>query len=225
MAAITVPERDHKALGELVNLPGDRLGALLKALQAAEPTLLMRDLAAHVAPAAGVNASDALRLIRLLATMYAVRTREDLTVDAFADEICRAAEETGKPELQLSPEVREPFKRYLAELLSLKSLFVTAKALEVTHEHEHALCDARILTDMRPVFGLNNEPAAAVAVHMLKLSYHEGFHGDIRNFFVALTPENIREFKHLIERAEIKEASLKTIAARSGLLWLEPDEA
>ena len=219
MAAITVPDKEKKALGELANLPGSRLSSLIESLRSAQATLLVRDLAAQVAPKAEMEEREVLRFIRLLATMYAVRTREGLSVEHFADEIYRAAEEGG---LQLDPETRERFKRYLQELLSIESLFVTAKALEISREHEHVLCEPRIITDMRPIFGLNDEAVAVVPVHVLRLAYHVGSTDpETKEFFVALTSDNVRDLKKLAIRAEAKERKLKALADKLNWLWLE----
>ena len=219
MAAITVPEKDQKALGELASLSGRQIVALIDALKVAQPTLLMRELAAKVAPKAGMDVSETLRFIRLLATMYAVRVREGLTVDQFAEEILRATDKAG---VLQSEQGQESFKGYLRDLLSIESLFVTAKALEISREHEHRLCEPRILTDMRPIFGLDDEPVAVVPVHMLRIAYHEGYEStDAREFFVALTSDNIRELKRLLNRAEAKETKLRNVAEKSGLMWLE----
>lgn len=224
MATLTVPEKDKKALGELAAQSKDRIVALVEALRNEKPMLLMRQLAARVAPAAGMTEAEALKIIRLVATMSSVRTRENLTVDSFTDRVCALAFEKdpqrGEP---LTPKVQAALKEYLRQLLSIRSLFVTGKALELTREHEHVMCEPRVVTDLRTIFGLDGKPDAAVAVHLLRISYHDGVVGnDRKQFTVAMDSEELRELKALLERAEEKEKSIKGIALQSQLLWLDP---
>lgn len=93
--------------------------------------------------------------------------------------------------------------------------------MEVMREHEHVLCEPRVLTDLRPVFGKNEEPAAGVIVHTMKIKYHEGAYGPLKEFFVALNSEDIEELRDILDRATRKEESLRRLATEAGLRCLD----
>ena len=217
MSALTVPEKDQKPMGELVDLSAKRLRAFMKALSVAPPKLLLRDLAQSVAEKSGMSRSEVLPILRLLTTLYALRNREGTDAATFSEDVCLALVKTGNPKLRLEGPRREAFKTILAQLMSFKSLFVSAKARDVMREHERVMCEARILTDMRAVFDEDEKPAAAVFVHMLKVRYHEGAWGPLHEFFVALSSENLRTLIGMLKRAERKETALKMVARQGGL--------
>jgi len=91
-------------------------------------------------------------------------------------------------------------------------------------EHEHVWHSARVLTDLRPVFGADPKqaPAAAVIIHNLKIAHQAG--REIREFFVALDNQDLRKLQEVLERAVKKEASLSSVAEKAGLPWLRVEE-
>jgi hypothetical protein len=110
------------------------------------------------------------------------------------------------------------FKERIATLLSLDALnLIEAKAKELQQEAQRLLLDARILSDIRPVFGENigENPAAFILTHTLKLHYQEG--GDHKEFFVALDEQDIASLKEISERAQKKTVVLKRIVEASGI--------
>jgi hypothetical protein len=116
------------------------------------------------------------------------------------------------------------FKERIITLLSLDVFnLIEAKAKELQQEAQRLLLDARILTDIRPVFGesIGENPTAFILTHTLKLHYHEG--GEHREFFVALDGEDIDLLKEISERAQKKAVVLKRIVAASGIRSIDLD--
>jgi hypothetical protein len=89
---------------------------------------------------------------------------------------------------------------------------MATKAYDLQTEGERTFCDARILTDLRPVFGkdIASGPAGMVIIHRLKLGYHNS-EGEHRTFYIALDAEDLVTLKKAIDRAELKARSLKSI--------------
>ncbi|MCL5097631.1 MAG: hypothetical protein M1608_08905 [Candidatus Omnitrophica bacterium] len=123
--------------------------------------------------------------------------------------------------LKTVSEHREKFLHRLLILLSFeKSLGVTSKTFDVMTERERILCESRILTDIRPVFGKpSDRPTAAIIVHNLKIIYHQD--GEHHEFYVALDGEDIRTLKGVLERAEKKEQSLQSLMGETGVSCLK----
>jgi hypothetical protein len=116
------------------------------------------------------------------------------------------------------------FKERVITLLSLDALNpIEKKAKELQQEAQRLLLDARILTDLRPVFGedIGENPTAFILTHTLKLHYHES--GKHREFFVALDEQDIASLKKMSERAQKKTVVLKRIVAASGIRSIDPD--
>lgn len=135
-------------------------------------------------------------------------------------ELRAAAESSGKPEFQSTN--WSAFQEAILEALSQDTaLAVAAKAAGVMSDHPKVFCHARILTDLRPIFesSVDNPPAAMVAIHTLKIVYHEA--GEHREFYVAMDSLDAMQLASLLERAFKKEESLKALSAKTGITLLE----
>ncbi len=132
-----------------------------------------------------------------------------LALKSSWDDLCEAMNEVD--ELKLTEERRASFKERMIRLLGIESLGTFAKAKDLQAENERTFCDARILTDLRPVFGksIQDGPKGLVIVHLLKLGYHQD-QGEHESFFVALDAEDLNTLKAVIERAEIKAEVIKS---------------
>ena len=89
-------------------------------------------------------------------------------------------------------------------------------------EHAHVFCNARILSDIRPVFAESADSAsAAVVIHNLQIGFHEGGTGPHKEFYVALDTGDLRKLKELIVRAEKKDIALQTMLKSSNVPYLD----
>jgi len=152
--------------------------------------------------------------------MYAVRVRVGIPVSEFAAGISAAVDDFEESEFSEQDKLRLTGR--LAQLLEIeKSLGTTSKANDVLTEHEHTFCDARILTDMRPIFpsDLAVSPTEAVVVHTLKIAYHQD--REHKEFYVALDFDDIQTLKTAIERAELKDQSAKSLLDKAGVQCLD----
>jgi hypothetical protein len=109
------------------------------------------------------------------------------------------------------------FETRLAQLLSEKSLGISAKAGDVamqTSRHVHGL---RVLTDARPIFGENAKdgPRAFAILHTLQIEYYED--GQNREWFISLDADDVDNLRNISERAIAKESSLRASLERSDL--------
>ncbi len=121
-------------------------------------------------------------------------------------------EEISSKELRSPPdeEQRDHFQGRLLALLSIDALSTVARAGGLLLENEHSLRQTRVVTDIRPVFESEKpdaSPAGAVIVHTLKISYWAD--NEVKNFFVALDTNDVRELSQQLERANAKAESIK----------------
>jgi hypothetical protein len=179
---------------------------LVAVLGGAQPTLQTSTLADYaVSRVTGARREDLEEIMEMLTELPAVQSTFDLTADELGEELSTA------DDLDLDQDERDTLDRRLVGLLNLRPFAVAEKALGVLTAYERTLHDARIFTDIRPVFAddPSTVPAAAAVVHTLRLRYHAD--SDMREFFVALTPTDIRAIRDALDRADAKATSLMSL--------------
>lgn len=158
------------------------------------------------------NFTDFKDIADALAALYGVKSTRENSVEEFVNDVSDAMESLPSDDLRLPEAEREEFKGKLSILLGAEVFSVVAKAHDLATDDERTFCQARILTDLRPVFGprVEDGPRGMVAVHILKLAYHQG--GDKhQQFYVALDSDDLQDLKKVIERAEAKAATLNSV--------------
>lgn len=130
-------------------------------------------------------------------------------------------------ELAVPNEEKSAFKTRLKQCLELPSVAITSKVNDVRTDHEHTFRAARILTDLRPIFGYDNvessvgKPAAAVISHMLKIEYMEGH--ELKEMFFALDVQDVADLRAVLRRADAKGIALKALADKAQIPYLEAE--
>ncbi len=156
----------------------------------------------------------------MLTSLYRVRVRANASLQQLAEDVCEALRAEGV----MPGEREEQFKDRLATILAVEALSVVAtKAQELRTEFERTFCDARIITDMRPVFGGNVEdaPTAMIIVHTLKLGYHDTNSSEHKELFIALDNEDMGKLAEQLVRASKKEKTLKTRLEAAGIKFVD----
>ncbi len=135
----------------------------------------------------------------------------DVSVEEFSDYVSDAMESLDQEELRLPRAEREQFKEKLITLLSADVFGIASKVVDLRTDDERLFCHARVLTDLRPIFGPRVEDGATamVVVHLLKIGYHAASQ-DHKEFFVSLDSDDLQTLRKLIDRAEAKARSLKS---------------
>jgi len=222
MAALRIPRSHQTGLAKIIALDDEAMGELCAALESTDPALIPQEFAAKLgAKVPRIPRDDLENILRSLIGIYQVRGATSASAPEFAEEICKAVEDSKTESLQLPPERRQAFKQRVIKLLGYEgSLGTTSKALDVMTEHERILCGARVITDVRSVFAdPAQKPTAAVIVHMLKISYHQD--SEHKDFYVALDSSDVRKLKDILRRAELKAKSLSTVLAGTGISILD----
>ena len=217
MPPLKIPESDYAGLSALVALKDESMKELVAALSEAPPSSDSHALAAVISSQTATISSDiAAILAKVIISLNVGRAYLDYSVPEFAKAICNSLEETGLETLRLLDD-RERFEKNLARVLSVEGISATIKAQAVLHEYEHILCNARVLTDLRPIFGSSSldTPAGMGIVHTLRVRYHQG--ETVKDFFVVMDGEELEELAEIIERAKTKSASLRSVLSKAGI--------
>lgn len=217
---LRVPEEYVPHLKRLVGLPPESMKALLRGLRDSEPSLEMGEFVDSVAAQLSLDRAEARGIVELLTSLSAVREAAGGDVSEFVSAFHGAIEQTGEPDLQ--PSDWEAFQGAITDMLSGDNpLAVSAKALNVLTDHPRVFLQARVLTDLRPIFrvDVSDPPAALVAIHTLKLEYlAEGAH---RSFYITLDSGDVAKLIDVLLRATEKEKSLNALAQDKRLTLLE----
>lgn len=213
-------QRGVSTIWSLQDLAADELG---KALQTAHLVSVDGDLADQVALEVDTIARSAIdEIIETLSRLSGIASDASVPLEDFCVDVYAAMRSSEDHTLDLSESEEARFRARLKSLLSAESISLSGRARLVFTEHEHYLCYARIMTDVRPIFGesVEKQPIGATIVHTLKLAYHEA--KEIREFFVALDGDSLDRLSDLIERAQRKATSLKsTMIDGSGTRYLD----
>ena len=95
------------------------------------------------------------KLVHLLLTLNATRGHFDVPIPEFVDEVLEGMAGSRRKELLVTGEEEKKVRERLAKLLSFASLSTAAKAMHLRDNHEQIFYFARILTDARPVYGID----------------------------------------------------------------------
>lgn len=143
-------------------------------------------------------------IVESLFSVFSLKLENDLPLDVFVREFVDALKEEGI--------FKENLENELIELLSIKeSIFLTLKAYNLANDRGKILINTRIVTDIRPLFGINEESddlKGNIITHNLKVSYKED--SQDKSIYFALDTDDLIKLKEEIIRAERKELTIKS---------------
>jgi len=153
---------------------------------------------------------DLKQIAEALVVLYGAKSFKDISVEEFSDNVCDAMEELNSDKLKLPHAEREHFKKKLLTLMSANVFGIASKIVDLRTDDERVFCHARILTDLRPVFGprIDEGPQGMIVVHLLKLGFHSGSEKH-QEFYVSLDSDDLQTLRALLDRAEAKARTLK----------------
>ncbi|HEY0077924.1 MAG TPA: hypothetical protein VGB73_04700 [Pyrinomonadaceae bacterium] len=144
------------------------------------------------------------------------------SVSDYVDSIATSLKEDNRENVKWtdSDKTFKRFKERLTALFSIESLQLVAKAHDVLLEHARTFSRARIISDIRPVFGdkVEEPPIAAVIVHMLNIAYVDS--GKRKEFVVALDTKDIQLLMDALKRAQDKTESLQSVIASTNMTYI-----
>jgi len=151
-------------------------------------------------------------LVSLVKTLEASGFAEEVFVDRVIETLFPEDHESKATERDL-----------IHDALKVRSVGLTVKAIDLLNEYERRLLEARVVTDLRPVFENEDlEASCALIVHNLRLEVETNLLPEA--FFVALTDEQMRDLSKVLERALMKSDALRARGASSGFTILDGSE-
>ncbi|MBZ5526227.1 MAG: hypothetical protein LAP21_28755 [Acidobacteriia bacterium] len=218
MARLNIPVRYRDGVAQIRKLDDESVRQIRAAFDGAFTGRNMDEVATTTPNDAAMTAITALPARDLidfkpigqaLAALYSVKSQRDTTVEEFVEDICDAAEDFDSEELRLPHSERDQFRDKLLTLLNADLFALAAKAYDLKTDDERIFCHARILTDLRPVFGqkIADGPKAMLVMHLLKIGYHQG-NDKHQEIIISLDSDDLASLRKTIDRAEAKAQSL-----------------
>ena len=208
MPKMTVPEKYKPGVARIQQLSEAEIGKLQDAVRKSVGGGAPFIRSSALIPQIAAEGTAAKELGETIAALYRVRSSQDVTLEQFADDICEAMGVNGEDRVRL--------KKNITSLLGIEEIGLASKAWDLQTEDERTFCDARILTDLRPIFGTNIQegPKGMVLVHILKIGFHDAGTGERhKDFYISLDADDLTTLRNVIDRAGQKAESLKTSIA------------
>jgi hypothetical protein len=219
MAELGVPRGYRAAFGTLEALEDaafDRLVTSLSSAPALSPVSTLVELAA---PVFGDDRSLTARgLVQALLSAEGL-----IRLFGAEGEVARGISESA--DLDLDGEQRRKLQVRLEALLEVEGLRSTAAAVDLLTQNERNYGEARVFSDIRPIFGeaVVEAPTGAVIVETLQLRTWAK-DGSSETIAVAMDESDLRELRDVLDRALTKTETLKSMLDRHGTQHFDLDE-
>jgi hypothetical protein len=216
MATLTVPPRHYAGIAAIRALPEEQFEQILNLLKGSPVSATASEMAELVSQQiSGLDLDTLKTLLETVLSLYVVRVQAEVDVDTFVQDLRVGLNETGDPKLAVVPEQAELFTQRFGKLFRIERIEVTSKAIGLKHDYENTFCDAKVITDIRPVFGNSTEdpPIMTVITHSLKIEYHHSSRH--KQMYIAIDSGDIDTLIEVLERARAKAKTLAVVMSKA----------
>jgi hypothetical protein len=214
-----IPEKYEITLKELLYLEETSFSELLIGLTRVKPSLSYTAVLQDIGTISGINTEKTKRLLELAIWLgsleeYYFQTSGWLELMS-----------TVKEQLSLEASSNRLIVKRLSELVQNNAIIrLIASAADILSDNRTNFQEARILSEIRPVFGtVEEKPLAAVIVHNFKIVHYENFRN--RELFFTLETKDLLTIQKVITRAIKKSEQLRAVLASADISCLESEES
>lgn len=207
----SIPEDFREGFKELAEISDSNFSSFLEALAKVEHYPNLENLSEAIEVENDELDFDVKEIIDSIGSLQmSLDSNDKDIISEVIEDVTFLAEELGL----LKTESKDVFKRRLAALLDVEKIYYAAKADSLLNNYGNSYIQARILSDIRPIFDLGDAeeiPKAGLILHNLTIHYNsneEPFHKDIT---LSLTSYGIKDLISVLNRAEKKEISLRKL--------------
>ena len=208
MPAPSLPDAVISALTRLHDIPEEGFNVLLEATQVLCTPSGPAGFIERVSAARGIEGEDAADLLDAVLWIMAHVDERGHNLHGLIEDLAAS------PDLDPADGDRTRLTERLRALTEREAIRLFHKGMALSLEHDRVFRDARIVTDIRPVFanGVEKGPRAAVLTHSLILEFYQA--GETGRIYVALDQYDLATMSEVIDRAVAKASALKgTLAA------------
>ena len=206
MMPMVIPASQRANFQVFYSLGREQVEQFSKELESIQPSLEVDLIAKEMKRRLNISPEDTRRILILLLSMQSGRRQNNASPVDFVESIISGTLAEGEVKIDVNDV--EWVKTSLVRLLNCEPIYTpTYKALRLQTESQRVFEDARIITDVRPVFQEDIETGmvGAVISHSLRISYTEAGYERSLEFFVGLRTSELKLLQQQVERA-IKKA-------------------
>jgi hypothetical protein len=203
-----IPEEDIAPIGILKAMPRASVEAFVKALKTVPPTVDTDEIAQRISSQVpSIPPAELERVLDALYGLYFIRELSGVKRETFLQDFIDGIQNV--PVLAVEAKEVDKLREKFAKLLDIGIFNLLSKAKRLQRDGERLYCDAKIISDIRPVFGAKptDRPTGAVVTHTLKLGYHEG--GEHKEFHIILDLVDLDLLTSIVNRALAKDTTLR----------------
>lgn len=217
MPTVKIPEIYRTALDKIATMPDDEITALREALSSIGVTMKPPGLTVQVRTRLKNPPPELDEIIQSLIGLSAARVGGEVSLENLARDVVGSFVRRKDAPKDYDQSI---FEKRLISLLSIESLALSARAQEIQHDYERVFVSARIVSDIRSVFGISTvEPVGALIVHNFKITFFE--ENSMREIFFAMDNADLLNLRKLIDRADTKTTQLEEMIKKSGVQYFE----
>jgi len=211
-----IPKKDLKTLKKFALLPQKERDSYIHMTKTILPSLPKDGLKA-VPEIPEEQLDDFSHYLQFFISLYINFYNFGKTIETFIDEVIISSIKS-KDELEINDEIKDSLEKILK---MDDSLGICAKNIDLSAENTNIYFRVKIITDLRYIFfkDILKIPNYAQINNTLKISYLKN--GDLKQKFISLNLEQLKELKVIIERAISKENTIRKLSEKNNLKILE----
>ena len=218
---IKIPQDRVETFEKFINLNDEKIESFIKALHTTKPSLSISLLSKQISDLTNLSYEDIEDMVTMFFELYVFQSVRTYPIEQIVDSICDYAKQSKNEKLIPKDNNWDRLKKNMLAVLNQdNTLSLSAKAIEIYSDYEKVFCNAKIYSDIRPVFSSDlEEKPIMVVIHNLKITYNEN--NEHKETFIALDSNDLKQLKNQIQRAEEKEESLIKILKSSGFNYFD----
>jgi hypothetical protein len=218
-----IPKEHERGLVLIKSLEDSDIGRIVESMKDASPGLDSHQILSIIRPIIpGVADEDAEKISETLYSLYSFIGHSDISIESFLDDISESTATTDNQDLRTSTvEERSSLRSKLRSLLTVRPLAILSKARALKRDSANIFSDARIISDIRPVWdGEVTEPPEGIVISQtLKLIYYDLV--GLKEIYLSIGSDDIDNLINILQRAQAKAESLTALAGRTSMKILE----
>ncbi len=163
MPFFTLPQSYIQGLEQLITIDDSQFESIIAALSSSEPSLSGKKFVDNVVRAcSGIDEAVVRKIVYTVRSLISMKTMHEIDSEEIIADFSAFVERSDDFEKH-GTQAKASLKARLEAIFSLKGgVRLSAKALDILTEHQNSFITARILTDMRPIFGESVKEKPAV---------------------------------------------------------------
>jgi len=189
----------------LVIRNADKLARLCEIVAPSKAVSSLAELSESVSQGVGLSQTDARTVMGTLLALHRLRSQLELSSDKFFEglAVCVAEQAPKRGQEDLLGLWESGMCAIRAALDDDSAFGILDKATELIYSHQNVLREARVLTDLRPVYdNAGARIVRMVVTHQLVMDYLDG--SSRKRLYVAIDADDLKKLEEQCRRAEDK---------------------